>query len=187
MPGDPLPPSLIDLDALLTGSTTDEDVAVWAALVRASDAGDRWRRAQKLRDDLDRVVELLSVYRWLVEPWAAVRATRRYVTEQLPKVLAGGFDAALPAPLGVLGPASDAASPPQPVALRWGKVVTLNVAVGTVIAVRPPPGISMPVSWCSANSDPTPSPRWRLEAGEAPLFAFVEQSGARAGLVVLEG
>ena len=183
------PPSLIEIDALLTGESNDEDAALWTSLVRAPGAGDAWRRAQTVRAQLDGLVELTGRCPWLVEPWLAVRATRRFVTERLPAIIVGDLPASGVAPvaLGVLGPARAEPSA-RAVTLRWGQIVELRLAIGTTIAVRTPAGVRVEPEWRSnMHAQPVLSPGWRLEAGEAPVLVTVEQDGARAGLVILEG
>jgi hypothetical protein len=183
------PPSLIEIDALLTGESNDEDAALWTSLVRAPGAGDAWRRAQTVRAQLDGLVELTGRCPWLVEPWLAVRATRRFVTERLPAIIVGDLQASGVAPvaLGVLGPARAEPSA-RAVTLRWGQIVELRLAIGTTIAVRTPAGVRVEPEWRSnMHAQPVLSPGWRLEAGEAPVLVTVEQDGACAGLVILEG
>ena len=180
-------PSVIEIDALLTGSSADGDEQLWTDLVRAAGSGDAWRRAQRVRARLDSLVELTGRFPWVVQPWLAIRATKRFVTERLPPVRVGGFSAPVTLGLGVLGPDQGPQAPDRSVTLRWGEVVELRLPVGTTVDVRPPSGTTVAPEWRSnKHPQPVPSPAWRLEPGEAPVLVTVEVNGARAGLVILE-
>lgn len=182
------PPSVLELDALLTGDSTDDDAPVWAALVRTADSGDSWRRAQAIRSRLDGIVDLTGRFPWLVAPWTAVRATRRFVTGGLPLVRVGDLPRLAPAGLGVLGPTDGRGPADHAVALQWGQVVELTLAVGTTIDVRAPTGTRLTPEWRSnRHPEAVPAARWKLESGEAPVLVTVELNGASAGVVILEG
>lgn len=181
------PPSALEIDALLTGDSTEDNEALWSALVRASGSGDRWRRAQEIRGKLDRIVDLTGRCPWLVAPWLAIRATRRLVSAGLPKVMAGDLSRLAPVGLGVLGPTDGSGPADRTVVLQWGQVVELKLAIGTTIDVRAPVGTRVTPVWRSnRHPEPVSAPQWKLELGEAPVLVAVELNGARAGLVVLE-
>lgn len=98
------PPSALEIDALLTGDSTEDNEALWSALVRASGSGDRWRRAQEIRGKLDPNRRPDGSVPLLVAPWPAIRATRRLVGPGSRRSWPATFLALPPSVLGELGP-----------------------------------------------------------------------------------
>lgn len=162
----------VTLDRMVTGTDSPEDADAWTALVSMPNAAARWDQAVADRKRVDDLARLVQGHPFLASLLLGVRrAGRRMGMLDLPLLDVQAGPDLVAATLGE--------PVPQAVPLEWGQVRVLEVAIGEVVTIHRPSGTRLLFSY-HRGEDELPSGRWRMEAGDAPVFVMVSMEEEEA-------